>query len=86
MFKAKYTKQAKDFLRKSDAALARRINKRIRQLCVNPFPGKVKRFAGSNGKVFRIRIGDYRILYEIYYEDKILLIHKIEKRSKAYQF
>ena len=34
--------------------------------------------------IFRYRIGDYRILYKIKKKDKIILIAKIDKRSRIY--
>ena len=34
---------------------------------------------------YRIRIGDYRAIYEIDYEIKVILIANIDKRSKAIQ-
>jgi mRNA interferase RelE/StbE len=34
----------------------------------------------------RIRIGDYRILYWIYVDNKIIKIYEIEHRSTVYRF
>jgi len=33
---------------------------------------------------FRIRIGKYRSLYRINYEEKMIIVVKIDKREKAY--
>lgn len=35
-------------------------------------------------KVFRVRVGDYRILYTVNYEKKRVLIVNLDKRSRAY--
>ena len=34
---------------------------------------------------FRLRIGDYRVLYEIKWANKIIIIAKIDKRPKIYK-
>ncbi len=37
-----------------------------------------------NEKLFRVRVGDYRILYEVDYKNDQLGIVKLDKRSKVY--
>jgi len=39
---------------------------------------------GEN-KCFRVRVGDYRVVYDIIWEKKVILILKIDKRSKVYK-
>lgn len=56
---------------------------RIRALADNPRPPGVKKLKGEpNG--WRIRVGDYRVVYEIH--DKILLVRvvRIRHRGSAY--
>lgn len=48
-----------------------RIGLKIDALADNPRPQGVKKLEGSND-VWRLRVGDYRILYAI--EDKVLLV------------
>jgi len=43
-----------------------------------------KTIQGYQEKIFRIRVGDYRILYEIDYEINQIGIIKIDKRSRVY--
>jgi mRNA interferase RelE/StbE len=62
----------------------RLINK-IEELAENPFPPGVKRIFGREEKLFRIRFGDYRILYEIFPDKRVILIVNIDKRSKVYK-
>ncbi len=57
---------------------------RIKLLAVNPFPQDVKRVGGRKEKVFRVRVGDYRIQYVVFYEENILLVSDADKRSRAY--
>jgi len=44
----------------------------------------VKRIVNRKEKIFRIRVGDYRIQYSVIYEKNLLFISDIDKRSRAY--
>ena len=84
MLKIKLGNPAKRFLRKCDKELYGRLMDRIRVLAVDPFPQDVKRVIGRKEKVFRVRVGDYRIQYTVFNEDNVLLITDVDKRSRAY--
>jgi len=84
MLELRFSSQAKKFLKKLDKANWERVIERIEELRKDPFPQKVKRVEGRKEKTFRIRVGDYRILYVVFNETNILFISKIEKRPKAY--
>ena len=75
---------AKRFLRNCESELYQRLMDRIRILAANPFPQDVKRVVGKKEKVFRVRVGDYRIQYVVFFEQNIILISDVDKRSKAY--
>jgi len=49
----------------------------------NPVPHDVKSIVGEHG-VFRIRIGSYRALYRVNYQESKIIIFKVDKRSKIY--
>lgn len=84
MFNADYSNQSKKFLKQVDKILAKRLTDEIEKLCINPFPKDAKRVEGYTEKIFRVRVGDYRILYEVDYKTNIVGIIKIDKRSKIY--
>lgn len=84
MFSVSYSKQARKFLLESEKTLAKRLVKKIEQLTGKPFMHDTKIVEGYTEKLFRVRVGDYRILYEIDYSNKLIGIVKIEHRSKAY--
>ncbi len=73
------------FLRKIDEINFKRILKKLEELSTNPFPPDAKRIIGRKEKVFRVRVGDYRILYVVYLEERTILISAIDKRSKIYR-
>ncbi|MEK6818935.1 MAG: type II toxin-antitoxin system RelE/ParE family toxin [Nanoarchaeota archaeon] len=82
MLEVKYSNQASKFLKKIYKELANRIFDEIEALQQNPFPQNMKRVEGK--KLFRVRVGDYRILYEIDNQNNLLGIVKIDKRERVY--
>jgi mRNA interferase RelE/StbE len=46
--------------------VASRIADAIERLAVDPFPPGSKPLEGADKGAYRIRIGDYRVLYEVY--------------------
>ena len=84
MFASSLGPKARKFLKKSDKDLYSRVMRKIEELEQNPFPPDVKRVQGRDVKTFRVRIGDYRIKYVVYYEKNEILIFEIDKREDAY--
>lgn len=79
----KFGPKADRFLEVADNKIFNRIAERIKTLAENPQPRGVKKIIGEVG-VYRIRVGDYRILYSIESEKNVLLIINIDKRSRVY--
>ena len=63
-----YHPKVKKFVDKLDKIQKERLRKNIEKLKENPFPRDCIKLEGDisgfeNEKIFRVRIGDYRILY-----------------------
>jgi len=76
--------QARRFLKGSEKTLSIRLIERIEILGIDPFPTDVKRIVNRKEKIFRIRVGSYRIQYLVLYEKNLIFITDIDKREKAY--
>jgi len=62
-----------------------RIREKIEKLEENPFPQDIERVEDFKGeKVFRVRVGDQRILYIVRYNPNKLIVVKVDKRSRVY--
>lgn len=86
IFSIDYDDQPKKFLKKQDKQLSKRIIDKLEFiLSSNPVPPNARRITNHKELVFRIRIGNYRVLYRINYKTNRIIIIKIDKRSKAYQ-
>ena len=72
----------KDF-RKVPRADARRILAKIQKLAATPRPPGAKKLKGE--ELFRIRIGAYRVVYEIEDDRLIVFVVRVKHRKDAYR-
>lgn len=84
---APYTVRVKDSaereLRKLPKEDIQRILKRLQQLAIQPRPPACKKLAGQEG--YRVRQGDYRILYIVNDAQHLIEIYRIAHRRKVYR-
>ena len=71
-------------LRKLDPAARRRVEAAIELLADQPRPSGAKKLVGGDGE-WRVRTGDYRIVYEIRNEVLLVLVVAIGHRRDIYQ-
>ncbi len=65
-------------------AIIERVRAKIKALAIDPRPERSKKLRGSQ-KGWRIRVGDYRVLYQIDDAQKIVHIGAVRHRSEAYR-
>jgi len=76
--------RAEKDLKKLGPELFTLIVAEIKNLAENPHPHNSRKITGSiNG--WRIRIGDYRVLYEIDNKSKAVKVMKVKHRRDAYR-
>jgi mRNA interferase RelE/StbE len=63
--------------------IARRILARLTELESNPRPPDVKKLKGRNA--WRIRVGDYRVIYEIHDRELQILVITVGRRREVYR-
>jgi len=77
------SKQARKQLRDIPRKDRLRVSGAIELLGDNPIPPKALKLTNRDG--YRLRVGDYRIIYIFYSNRLIILIINIADRSAAYQ-
>ena len=77
-----FTEAAEAQLRKLDRAVARRILARLEALAENPYPAQSTPLVGRPGR--RIRVGDYRIIYEVDGNRLLITVLDVGHRSTVY--
>ncbi len=83
MFEIVLSNQATKFIKKADKALVKRIIEKLESLKIEPISHDSKKIIGRD--LFRIRVGDYRILYDVRFSSKKILVDRIDKRSRVYE-
>jgi len=83
-YRVEITPAAQRELSKLPKNVQKRVDERIQALAENPRPPGSKKLEGEDG-FHRIRVGDYRIVYQI--KDKVLLVLviRIGNRREVYR-
>lgn len=73
-------------LAKGNRALLKKLDQAIIDLAENPAPGNCKQLAGEDPPLYRVRVGDYRILYHVDGDVLVVLVVHIGHRKDVYRF
>ena len=84
MFELFIHSHAQRFLAKLERDTCSRIIRAIEGLSDDPIPHDSKRVVGSKEKLFRIRVGKFRVLYSVDYEERTIVVIKVDSRERAY--
>ena len=79
MYQLKLTSRAQRELDKLPAEDLGRIVAALEQLGDSPRPSGAKKLRGS---IYRIRTGDWRIIYVVFDKDNLIIVGKIARRAK----
>ena len=83
-YTAEFTTSALREFRALDRQVQRRIASKINKLCEDPFPAGIKKLHGQPDH-FRIRLGDYRIIYRVEAHRLVIVIVQIGHRREVYR-
>ena len=80
MYNIEWKEHALQDIEKLENSIARRILKKIDELAENPFSKDIKKLKGYDD--FRLRVGDYRVIFSI--EQNTIQILKVGHRKNIY--
>ncbi|MBE0698289.1 MAG: type II toxin-antitoxin system RelE/ParE family toxin [Anaerolineaceae bacterium] len=80
-----FTKQAAKTMQKIPASMAMSIRLKIEQIAENPFDSHPNVTKLQNREGYRLRVGDWRIIYEIQQNKVLVLVLKIGLRGEVYR-
>lgn len=83
-YQVRLTPAAQRDLDALDRPVLRRIDAKILALAQDPRPSGVQKLTGE-GDLYRVRVGDYRILYTIEDAALVVLIVRVRHRSEVYR-
>ena len=81
-FRLKVPESVYKELEKIDAIHRKRVRNEILKLADNPFPEgkKWKRLKGLDGSYVRLRVGDYRVIYDVV-SDEIYILGIVHRKD-----
>jgi mRNA interferase RelE/StbE len=69
-------------LRKLERDIQRAIVEAVERLAVNPRPSGCKKLVGRDG--WRLRVRDYRVLYDVYDDRLVVIVVQVGHRRDIY--
>ena len=85
MYRILLASKAERELKSLPSEIITRIDLKIRQLATEPRPPQSAKLISKEKPGWRIRVGDYRILYQIDDEKKSVIIYRIKHRREVYR-
>jgi mRNA interferase RelE/StbE len=83
-YKIKWKNSAYKELQKLPRPMIAKVAAAVSDLSNDPFPHGVKKLVGSEYS-YRIRIGDYRVVYEVFENRLIIEIVRVRHRKDVYR-
>ena len=85
MYNIVFDKSAEKDLERLPNTTIKRVVKAIAKLEKEPLPIGVKKLQATDEDLYRIRVGDYRIIYSLKEVIKVVNVHKIRHRKEIYR-
>ena len=85
MYRVRLLGGASKDLGKLDKSTARRIVGRLHWLAENLKDASLEALAGELEGLFKLRVGEYRVVYELLREEQLILVHAIGHRREVYR-
>jgi mRNA interferase RelE/StbE len=85
MYQVDFTPDAESDLARLDAPIAQRVLKRLQWLAKNFEEIKPEALAGQWQGVFKLRVGDYRVLYTPDRARRRIIVHFVRHRREVYK-
>ncbi|MEO6068598.1 MAG: type II toxin-antitoxin system RelE/ParE family toxin [Gemmatimonadota bacterium] len=82
-YRIEFTEDAESEFEQLPRKIQRQVGARIEALADDPRPDGVKKLKGSRNE-YRIRSGDFRILYQVYDQRVLVVVVRVADRKNAY--
>ena len=84
-YEIEFTRAAEKVFSSLPAEVQDRIDAVLDGLEQNPWPKGHKKLKGAQKDIFRVRVGDYRIVYQVEEERLVVVLVRIGHRKEIYR-
>jgi len=84
-YRVRILKVASQDLARLDKPTGRRIVQRINWLSANLDAIRLEALTGDLARLYKLRVGDYRVIYEVLWDEETIVIHAIGHRREIYR-
>ena len=85
MYQVRIQDSAARELAQLDKQVARRVVKRTQWLAANVEAVKPDALSGDLAGLYKLRVGDYRVVYEVLRSEQVIVVHLIGHRREIYR-
>ena len=84
-YTVRFAPRAERELGRLQPSIRNRVTRAAAQLADDPRPRDSRVVAGWSERTYRIRVGQYRVLYEIHDDEVLVLVVRVAHRKDAYE-
>ncbi len=85
MYRIRIMDEAIRDLARLDKPVARRVTERLEWLAANLLSVRPEALTGELSGLSKLRVGDYRVIYEVLHNERTLIVHAVGHRSQVYR-
>ena len=85
MYQIRVLEAAARELARLDRQTSRRVVKRIQWLAENLDDVKLVALTGDLAGLYKLRVGDYRVIYELLHDERTIVVHLVGHRREIYR-
>lgn len=84
LYEVQWKKSAEKDIRAIDARQIPHLVKAVESLSTNPIPTQSRKLRYAE-RIYRLRVGQYRIVYEVDIDNRTVMIYHVRHRKNAYR-
>ena len=84
-YRVRFLESATGELAQLDQPTGRRLVKRLNWLADNLTNVRLETLAGDLTGFYKLRVGDYRIIYEVLRDEQVIVVHQVGHRREVYR-
>lgn len=85
MYKLDFTDEGRSALASLDKIVAQRVLDKLKWFLQNIGAVNFKPLDGNLSGLYKLRVGDWRVIYEVNHNDKVVTVHKVGHRKEIYK-